>query len=94
MTQMITEDVVQSSITTEDHEGPASHIVFVPLELRHKMTPQQYILKARVEAIEVEALCGYKWIPSRNPAVYPLCSKCLDIYKSHDQPDRDQLPDA
>ncbi len=38
------------------------------------------IMQARVFGEELEALCGHRWIPSRDPKQYPLCDKCKEIY--------------
>ena len=27
------------------------------------------------------ALCGKKWVPSRNPQSYPVCKTCQEIYE-------------
>jgi hypothetical protein len=35
-----------------------------------------YITKARVFGMEVEALCGYRWIPARDPEKLPVCPLC------------------
>ena len=94
MTATLTEDVVQSR--TSDEPGKASHIVLIPPHLRGKTTAQALVLKARIEGIEIEALCGHRWVPQRDPKTLPICERCLAIYK--DDPrghgDRDQLPDA
>lgn len=34
---------------------------------------------ARLMRYEIVALCGYKFIPERNPKKYPPCETCLDI---------------
>lgn len=26
------------------------------------------------------ALCGYTWVPSRDPKKYPVCPECKEIY--------------
>lgn len=52
------------------------------------------VLEARIYGTQVEALCGYVWVPSRDPKQLPLCQKCkevYDMYKAfndglHDQP--------
>lgn len=38
------------------------------------------ITEAIVMGTEVEALCGYRWVPSRDPTVYPTCPECYRVY--------------
>jgi Protein of unknown function (DUF3039) len=38
------------------------------------------VLEARIYGSPLEALCGHKWVPSRDPGKHPVCQKCLDIY--------------
>lgn len=42
-----------------------------------------YLAQAYVEGLEVEALCGYRWIPSRDPQRFPVCPKCEVIRASY-----------
>lgn len=37
------------------------------------------ITEAIVFSFEVEALCGYRWVPSRQPEKYPVCANCKGI---------------
>ncbi len=37
------------------------------------------ILRSNVEGVEVEALCGKRWIPNRDPERYPVCPTCKEI---------------
>lgn len=37
------------------------------------------ITEARVMGEEVEALCGKKWVPERDPKKYPVCPECKRI---------------
>jgi hypothetical protein len=74
--------------------GRRSHIVFPPPDAKDE-TPQAYVLRARIEGFAITALCGHTWIPSADPAKYPLCEPCKDIYQSGGDPaDRAELPDA
>ncbi len=41
------------------------------------------VLEARINGTPVEALCGYVWVPSRDPRKLPLCPKCDEIYRMH-----------
>jgi hypothetical protein len=43
------------------------------------MKSSEIVEIARMLEIEVVALCGYKWVPKRNPKLYPVCEKCVDI---------------
>ena len=61
---------------TETGEPTASHIVKVgPGE-----NAAAVVLEARVMGTPVEALCGFVWVPSRDPKQLPMCEKCKGIY--------------
>lgn len=38
------------------------------------------ILEARVMGTPVEALCGFVWVPSRDPKQLPVCEECKNVY--------------
>ncbi len=38
------------------------------------------ILESAVSGKAVRALCGKKWIPSRDPEKFPICPICKEIY--------------
>jgi hypothetical protein len=38
------------------------------------------ITDALVYGQEVEALCGYRWVPYRDPASLPICPPCKEIF--------------
>jgi hypothetical protein len=37
------------------------------------------IVRSNVQGVPVEALCGKRWIPNRNPDRYPVCPTCKEI---------------
>lgn len=41
------------------------------------------VVRARVEGVPVEALCGWRWIPHRNPEGLDVCPVCLEIYEMY-----------
>lgn len=41
------------------------------------------VLRARVEGLTVEALCGHRWVPSRDPQALPVCEECKDIWQTY-----------
>ena len=38
------------------------------------------ILESAVSGKAVRALCGKKWVPSRDPEKFPICPTCKSIY--------------
>ena len=34
------------------------------------------IVRAHVEGVAIEALCGTWWTPTRDPEQFPICSQC------------------
>jgi hypothetical protein len=42
--------------------------------------PANDITSAIVEGREVTALCGYRWIPYREPQGRPVCEACVEAY--------------
>lgn len=36
---------------------------------------------AIINGTPIEALCGYTWVPGRDPQRYPICSRCEDLAK-------------
>ena len=41
---------------------------------------KEKIVESAVTGKAVRALCGNKWIPSRDPEKYPVCPVCKEIY--------------
>lgn len=41
--------------------------------------PRAKITAAMVEGRPIRALCGKRWIPSRDPSRYPVCPDCQKI---------------
>lgn len=39
------------------------------------------VLAARILGVPIEALCGYVWVPNKNPRDMPICPKCKEIYE-------------
>ncbi len=40
------------------------------------------ILPSSIEGTPLVALCGKKWVPSRDPQRFPVCPECKEIYES------------
>lgn len=63
--------------TPETAEPKAAHIV--------KVEPGESavakVTEARIYGTPVEALCGFVWVPSRDPKQLPVCQECKSIYE-------------
>lgn len=53
-----------------------AHIVKRPPD---RESAEGWVTEARVMGLEVEALCGHRWVPARNPEKYPVCELCRDL---------------
>jgi len=40
------------------------------------------MMKAYIEGSPVTALCGKKWVPSRDPEKFPICPTCKELYNT------------
>lgn len=78
-------DTVEQIVPYEDTDDGKSHLTHIvnppmnPHLWSPGMTAQDIVNLARLTGKEVVALCGYKWIPVRNPDKYPVCQTCVDI---------------
>ncbi len=52
-----------------------THIVNCPDD---KESAEAWVTEARVFGLEMEALCGFRWVPTKNPERYPVCPACVD----------------
>lgn len=77
-TKTATIETVRTDIRRElDENGNQrfTHIVNCPDEYD---TTGDYLMAAIIEGFEVEALCGKRWLPIRDPKKYPVCQPCID----------------
>lgn len=42
---------------------------------------KEKIVESAVTGKAVRALCGKKWVPSRDPSKYPVCPVCKEIFE-------------
>jgi hypothetical protein len=42
---------------------------------------KEKILESAMTGNAVEALCGKKWTPGRDPQKFPVCPECKEIYE-------------
>jgi hypothetical protein len=68
---------VVPDIDTADR-GPdeLTHIVNCPAD---KESAEAWVTEARVMGLELEALCGFRWMPTKDPSRFPVCTACLDM---------------
>lgn len=38
------------------------------------------VVRAYVEGASVLALCGKRWVPTRDPEAFPICQSCVEAY--------------
>lgn len=44
-----------------------------------RMDARTIVSTARMFGEEIVALCGYRWVPKRNPELYEACNNCMTI---------------
>lgn len=59
----------------ENGQQRRTHIVNCPAD---KASTVAWLAEAAVEGLEVEALCGHRWVPVRDPRRFPICQACVD----------------
>lgn len=81
MTTMLVEPVAVMDTKTETRTqvggGSVAHIV---ARRSGDATAQAYTLEARISGFPVEALCGYTFVPHKNPKSLPVCEACKNLF--------------
>jgi len=67
-TTTITREVAPDRVTTDDgdHDRFAHYC------------RKEDVMRALVTGEAITALCGKKWVPSRDPEKYPICPTCVE----------------
>jgi hypothetical protein len=65
--------IIETRPETQDHE-PGDHERFAHYVRKEK------IVESAVTGNLVTALCGKKWVPSRDPNKFPICPTCKEIH--------------
>jgi hypothetical protein len=58
-----------------EHEEDGDHDRFAHYIKKEK------IVESAVTGKAVRALCGKKWVPTRDPEKFPICPVCKEIYE-------------
>lgn len=74
---------------TETGEPTSAHIV----KTKKGENAAAKVLEARIMGTPIEALCGFVWVPSRDPKQLPVCEQCKNIYGMY-QAFNDGLPET
>lgn len=64
-------DIEQRPRTYRPDEGDAERFAHY--------VPKSSIVESAVTGAAVTALCGKKWVPSRDPERFPICPECKRI---------------
>lgn len=70
----MSESLYDTSLDTQLSYGDGDHERFA-----HYVEKGE-AMRSMVEGTPVVALCGKKWIPSRDPEKFPLCPTCKELY--------------
>lgn len=62
---------------TETGEPVVAHIV----KTEPGESAAAKVMEARVMGTPIEALCGFVWVPQRDPKKLPVCEECKQIYE-------------
>ena len=77
---MPVEDVdTRTDEITETGEPTSAHIV----KTKKGENAAAVVLEARIMGTPIEALCGFVWVPSRDPKQLPVCEKCKSVYEMY-----------
>lgn len=68
----LTKDRTETAPVTQDSDG--GHDLFAHYIKKDK------VVESAVTGKAVKALCGKKWVPSRDPSKYPVCPACKAIF--------------
>jgi hypothetical protein len=64
--------IPDGDVRPETSEGDGDHDRFAHYCRRED------VMRAYVTGEAIEALCGKKWVPTRDPEKYPVCPTCVE----------------
>lgn len=64
---------------TSTEKDQCAHIV----KTRKDENAAAKVLEARIHGLVLEALCGHRWVPSRDPKQLPVCEECKEVYETY-----------
>jgi hypothetical protein len=81
LTPTVLPETPNPQIDTEHDEelDPGQHAHIVKTE--PGKSAAAVVLEARIFGTPVEALCGHRWVPSKDPQKLPICPKCKEVYE-------------
>ncbi len=83
MSDLVTTPIADVDLDTDEEtqtgEPTAAHIV----KVKRGESAAAVVLEARINGTPVEALCGFVWVPSRDPRQLPVCEQCKGIYEMY-----------
>ena len=68
LTPVEVEEIAPSRVDEGDHD-----------RFSHVVQPASAVMEAMITGVPCTALCGKRWIPSRDPKRYPVCPICKEI---------------
>lgn len=74
-----TDPALDTEQVPQTGEPTAAHIV----KTKPGENATAKVLEARIYGTPLEALCGYVWVPSRDPKQLPLCEECKAVYEMY-----------
>lgn len=73
---MPAETIPEVDEETETGEPTVAHIV----KTEPGESAAAKVTEARIMGTPIEALCGFVWVPARDPKQLPVCQKCKEVY--------------
>jgi hypothetical protein len=81
---VIEPDVADPLLDDGDHER-FTHIVlegYTPKGRDEVVPVGNSVVEGMINGTAVEALCGKKWVPGRDPQKFPICPSCVEVAES------------
>lgn len=69
--EVIEQETVDPTVEDGDHE-----------KFAHIVVPASAVTEAYINGTPVVALCGKRWVPTRDPGRYPVCPTCKEIVEA------------
>jgi DUF3039 family protein len=76
---MTSTDIQQRPDVRVHEPGDAERFAHIVYDPKGEGRAAAMLTEARVYGTPVEALCGKRWVPSRDPSRFPICPECKAI---------------